>query len=97
MDTKRYVLTVVYPPDESLTKLGQVVDDLLAKAKIKVVSKDDWGQKSLAYPIKKHEEAVYHHLKLTAKPSAIEEFKSKLRLEHGILRWLLINEEEVEV
>jgi ribosomal protein S6 len=62
----------------------------LKKAKITVVSTDDWGQKSLSFNLKKHDEANFKQTRLEAEASDIEVLKSQLRLERGLLRWLIV-------
>jgi ribosomal protein S6 len=90
MDVRTYDLTVAYPVDESAEQLEKTVESMLNKAKVKVVSTDDWGQKTLSFPLKKHDEAGFKHMHLEAEADQIEVLKNQLKLERGLLRWLLV-------
>jgi ribosomal protein S6 len=90
MEAHTYVLTVAYPIDDSYESLEKTVAEMLKKTKVNVLQTDDWGQKSLAFQIKKHDEAIFKHMKLEATPAAIETLRGQLRLERGLLRWLLV-------
>jgi ribosomal protein S6 len=90
MEAQTYALTLAYPIDDTYESLEKTVTELLKKAKVGVVETDDWGQKTLAFPIRKHDEAIFKYMKLEATPAAIETVRDQLRLERGLLRWLLV-------
>jgi len=53
----------------------------------------DWGEKKLAYPIKKSESGLYLTFPLEMLGEDAKKLHDKLRLEEGILRYLLIRPE----
>lgn len=56
----------------------------------RVQKEENWGQKKLAYPLKKQNEAVYFFYLLQAPPSALKNLEAKLKLEETVLRYLII-------
>lgn len=75
----------------------QAIEDLFKKLKISITKLDEWGEKNLAYPIKKHDRGYILLYFLECLPKAADEFKQKISLEKGIMRWLmLVSEAEKE-
>ena len=59
------------------------------KLKAKIVKSEDWGERSLSYPIKKQDRAWYSLFTLELKPETVKKFNTNLTLEKGILRYLV--------
>jgi len=59
-----------------LTNLGTETIDL-----------DDWGMRTLAYPIQKKNRGSYVLLRHNADPSAISEFERLLRIDENVLKF----------
>jgi small subunit ribosomal protein S6 len=51
---------------------------------------DHWGNRQLAYPIRKHTTGYYVVAQFTAKPDALPEFERLLKLDEEVLRYLLV-------
>ena len=92
---RKYEMTLILDPGltpakkkELLTKIKKVLEG----AKGKVEKTDDWGKKSLAYPIKKIKEGDYLFMELSLPEQAPAEIDKKLRLENEILRCLLVRQ-----
>ncbi|HEU4648416.1 MAG TPA: 30S ribosomal protein S6 [Gemmatimonadales bacterium] len=49
-----------------------------------------WGKRTLAYPIKKHETGYYVVAKFEADPKALPEFERAIKLDEGVLRFLVV-------
>ena len=49
-----------------------------------------WGKRSLAYPIKKHETGYYVVARFDAEPTALPEFERAIKLDEGVLRFLVV-------
>lgn len=73
--------------DKEREKLLGTVKDWLGKAK--VVTEESWGQKPLAYKIKKELSGVYHRMELESE-SIAGDFEKKLNAQDNILRHLLL-------
>ena len=55
---------------------------------------DEWGKKTLAYPIKKQKEGYYILLTFAANPEFISELERVLRLDDIVLKHMVIKKED---
>ena len=97
---RQYELMIMVSPsamaDEKNTP-KEAIEALFKKLKISVLKLDEWGEKNLAYEIKKHDRGYYLVYYVSCLPKAADSFKQKIALEKGILRWLMmLSEEEIE-
>jgi small subunit ribosomal protein S6 len=53
----------------------------------------DWGNRRLAYPIKKKLDGRYFLLEYTAAPAVVSELERTLRISDGVLRYLTVQQE----
>ena len=75
--------------DEQLGHLEKLISDAGASVK----STHHWGRRKLAYPIDKKTDAYYTLHKLDAAPRSIAQLNETLRLEQGLIRYLLVLDE----
>ena len=94
---RAYELTYLLPEaltSAEVTQVKEAIEKLVAKHKISLTSKEDWGKRELAYPIKyksqKQYAASYVHLVLEAESSVISEFEKDLYLKQEVIRHLLV-------
>lgn len=55
-----------------------------------VAAVDHWGNRQLAYPIKRQSSGYYAVAQFTAAPDALPEFERLLRLDDEVMRYLLV-------
>jgi small subunit ribosomal protein S6 len=91
MTPKRYETAILFDPElpedqrkEFLGKLSGVV----AAFKGEVLKTDDWGNRKLAYPIRKRSNAFYTFLLYTGSRGVVEEVERNIKIFDGILRHL---------
>ncbi len=84
-----YYLTLVLKPDMEEKASKELLDSLKKKFE-KVVKEDLWGERDLAYPIKKQTKGFYVHLELEADPKVIKDIDKTLKVEEDIIRYLLV-------
>lgn len=88
-----YYLTLVVKPDLE-EKERKVLLDAMVKKLVgeegKIGKEDLWGNKDLAYPIKKQTKAYIAHYELIADPKNAKNLDKVLKVEENILRFLLI-------
>lgn len=95
---RSYELVVVLRPSLKDTERKKLVDGIKTNLKgIKIVKEEEWGQKPLAYVIKKEVAGYYIFLKLETASSTVgaEEtipagFEQKLLTNDNVLRHLLL-------
>lgn len=84
-----YYLTLVLKPDLEEKARKELLESM-KKSFDKVEKEDLWGQKPLAYPIKRKTSGYYAHFEMQAEPGNIKALDKNLRLEEDVLRYLLI-------
>ncbi|MBI2086073.1 30S ribosomal protein S6 [Candidatus Daviesbacteria bacterium] len=84
-----YNLTLVLKPNLE-EKARQALLESLKKKFAKVEKEDLWGQRSLAYPIKKQTSGFYAHFVIEAEPKIAKELDKTLRSEEDVLRYLFV-------
>jgi len=92
-----YELTAVYSAKLSEVKQKKQLKelaDLIAKQKGRVVSKDDWGKKPLAYLIGKQTDGYYVNWVVQLPLQAPQAVSKELELNEDLLRFLLVKVNE---
>lgn len=91
-----YELVLVIDPEISgadqkkqIVKVKKIIEDL----KGKVEETDEWGKKELVYPIKKKSLGYYFLLAIKLPLKAPAQVDKKLKLEEGVIRYLLVKKE----
>jgi small subunit ribosomal protein S6 len=86
-----YELTLILDPEaKEDQKLLTKVKGWIEGAKGKVEKTDTWGVKDFAYPIKKLSQGLYVFLQFSLGADGTASFERRLRIEPGIVRYLLI-------
>ena len=63
---------------------------LVPQARWRSPQVNHWGKRTLAYPIKKHETGYYVVAKFDATPTPLPEFERAIKLDDGVLRFLVV-------
>jgi len=92
-----YELALVVSPDltsekqkEQLEKIKKIIRGLKGEVK----KTEEWGKKQLAYPIKGSEMGYYFWWEIQLPEKFLLEFNQKLRIEEGLLRYLIVKTEK---
>ncbi|OGE28050.1 30S ribosomal protein S6 [Candidatus Daviesbacteria bacterium RIFCSPHIGHO2_01_FULL_40_11] len=88
-----YYLTLVLKPDLEEKERKTLLDSIGKKAvgsEGKVEKEDFWGNKDLAYPIKRQTKGYFAHFEISADPKDIKGLDKSLKVEEDVLRYLLI-------
>jgi ribosomal protein S6 len=91
------VLTAPQAAAEGKEKFKENVDAVLAKQKVKVLSCDEWGERALTYPIAKYDRGMYYVYALEMETNKVLALDTKLKLEKGVLRHILVKRHEGKV
>ncbi len=92
-DTRVYEIAMMYQPDleqKAEQTLIKEVEELFAEAQAKLLFKDPWSRRGLAYKIKGFTEAKFVLYYYEMDPSKIREIDNSLRLQKGVLRHLIV-------
>lgn len=91
-----YELTTIVEGKATPAKQKSVVESiekLIKTNKGKVMKKDNWGKKDLAYEIKKSESGVYLFFELELDSQGAKNISSNLNTDEEIYRYLLVKKE----
>src|SRR5688572_18188073 len=88
----QYELSVLYHPDLEidLEKATSKVEKLIADAKGKIVSVDNWGKRKLAYKIKGVEHGVYVFYTLEMPGESVQKLNDQLNITSEVIRFLIV-------
>jgi small subunit ribosomal protein S6 len=85
-----YELILLLEKEEDLKK----VEETISQNGGKIENKEKWGERLLAYPIKKKNKAIYFIITLTMDKKNVLPFKRKLDFNEKIIRYLLLVKKE---
>lgn len=87
-----YELTIVVPSGDEKNKdrVVKLVADFAKKRKGEINKQESWGEKRLAYQIKKQTTAVYEHWLISLEAADQVELDKTLRIDENILRYMFV-------
>ena len=94
-----YESVVIARPELTESQIENLINSLskiISDEKGKVVKKENWGLRSLAYKIKKNKKGHYFMLNLDSDPSALFEYERQMRINEDIIRFLTIKINEID-
>ena len=89
----KYELTIVLDGKATkaqITEKKEFIEKLVKISEGKVLKNEDWGIKNLEYKIKNSTSGFFAYFEIEVTPASIKDINEKLRLEEGIIRYLLI-------
>ena len=86
-----YEIAVLYHPDleVDLEKAETRVKKIIEDNKGKITKTDNWGKRKLAYPIKKHDFAIYVFYTVEAPTEAVAKMEQTLNITDEVIRFLI--------
>ncbi len=94
---KKYELVYVLQPnleDEAKEVVSNKVKEIIESANGQIDKVDVWGNKKLAYPIKKFTEGYYTLMNFTASIDVPKEIDRNLKITESAIRHMIVNIEE---
>ena len=94
-----YESVVIARPELTESQIENLINSLskiISDEKGKVVKKENWGLRSLAYKIKKNKKGHYFMLNLDSDSSALFEYERQIRINEDIIRFLTIKINEID-
>jgi small subunit ribosomal protein S6 len=82
----KYELTFLTKEETELKNIKELIESY----KGKVTKEEKWGEKTLAYSIKKNRTALFYNFQFEIDKKNVLELKNKLNLNEKILRYLLL-------
>jgi small subunit ribosomal protein S6 len=85
-----FILNPVLSEDQ-IKETVKKFEDLLTSNGAKMISKEDWGLKKLAYPIHNKKSGFYHLFEYTVKGEVINELELTFRRDERVMRYLTVS------
>jgi len=82
--------------EEETEGLIHQMEEVVSKKKGKLIKKDEWGKRKLAYPIQKCEEAYYVLFHYEGKSEIPDELERRFKQSDTIIRYLTVKKETRE-
>jgi small subunit ribosomal protein S6 len=91
-----YELVVLLHPDLEIDVDSPIakLEKLIAAAGGKILKRDNWGKKRLAYPVSKQNFAVYVYFELQLEPLKVRDLEATLRITEEVMRFLTVHKLE---
>ena len=92
MQQPTYELVVLLHPDLEIDVEAPIakVERLVETAGGRVIKRDNWGKKRLAYRIKKQDFAIYVYFEIELEGSKVRELENQILITEEILRHILV-------
>ncbi len=88
-----YELTLITANKSEMKDITTLVSEFVKKAKGKIKTEDEWGEKTLAYPIQKNKTGLYMHYVMDLPPAEQPKLAAELRIQEKLLRSLFVRVE----
>ncbi|HUD06166.1 MAG TPA: 30S ribosomal protein S6 [Candidatus Saccharimonadales bacterium] len=88
----QYEIAVLFDPDLEidLEKATSRVEKIFTSNGAKVLKLDNWGKRKLAYPIKKHETAIYIIYLMDIPAEGVRKIEGSLNITDEVIRFLIV-------
>lgn len=77
-------------PGERRQEILAMMTGIVERAGGKILTEDDWGMRTLAYPVRKQTRGHYVRLEYAAPGEAIAEMERNLRITDGVFKFLSV-------
>lgn len=82
----KYELTFLLKEETELKNIQEAINSLNGK----ILTQDDWGEKTLAYSIKKNASIHFYSWQFEMDKDKLQDLKKKLNFNEKIVRYLLL-------
>lgn len=88
-----YEFTFLLEDEKEVKKIKQILESFSGK----VVREQAWGERTLSYPIKKLDKALYFTWMIAVEDKHANDLRKKLNFNENIIRFLLLRTDEPEI
>jgi small subunit ribosomal protein S6 len=91
-----YELVVLLHPDLEIDVEAPItkIEGLIEAVNGRVVKRDNWGKKRLAYRIRRQDFAIYVYFEVELEPTAVRQLENTILITEEVLRHILVDHEE---
>lgn len=92
----QYEIAILFDPDleVDMDQATKKVEKILTENGASIVKTDNWGKRKLAYPIKKHDSAVYVFYTVDIPGESVRKIESIFNITDEVIRFLLVRPDQ---
>ena len=91
----KYELMTIYPAEDEKFKAGtDAVKSVLSEFGATIEKEESYGDRDLAYEIKKYKRGRFHLFTVKVNPAKIAEISKQFALNHNLLKYLFVKLEK---
>src|SRR5690554_1085096 len=80
--------------EEQIKETVKKYEDYLTSKGAKMISKEDWGLKKLAYPIQKKKSGFYHLFEFTAEGDIVNQLETEFKRDERCMRYRTVKRDK---
>ena len=90
---RKYELIYIHPgnlPSEDVEKVDETLNGTLESMAGELLHREDWGVRTLAYPVKKHAEGRYILLRIACSADCLKEIERRFKITESVIKFLSV-------
>ncbi len=90
-------MSVVLHPDLEIDIANALdkIEKIISKSNAKIVKKDNWGKRKLAYKVNKQDWGIYVFYNIEVDPAKVSDINQALRITEEVMRYLIVSTENI--
>ncbi|MCX6804929.1 MAG: 30S ribosomal protein S6 [Patescibacteria group bacterium] len=94
---RNYEVSVVLHPDLEIDIANALdkIEKIISKSNAKIVKKDNWGKRKLAYKVNKQDWGIYVFYNIEVDPAKVSDINQALRITEEVMRYLIVSTENI--
>ena len=90
---RKYELIYIHPgnlPSEDVEAVDETLNGTLERMAGELLHREDWGVRTLAYPVKKHAEGRYILLRIACPSDCLKEIERRFKITESVIKFLSV-------
>ena len=88
-----FIMTPVLS-DQQMKETVEKIKGIITAAGAEIINEEEWGLKTMAYPIQKKSTGFYEFIEFKAEPEAIAKLEIAYRRDERVIRYLTVKNEK---
>ncbi|MBN2706104.1 MAG: 30S ribosomal protein S6 [Deltaproteobacteria bacterium] len=90
---RKYELLYIHPgnlPSDDVEKVDEILNGTLERMAGELLHREDWGVRTLAYPVKKHADGRYILVRFSCLPECLAEIERRFKINEAVIKFLTV-------
>ncbi|NPA25730.1 MAG: 30S ribosomal protein S6 [Deltaproteobacteria bacterium] len=91
--SRKYEMIYIHPgnlPGEDVEQVEEILNGTLAKMGGELIHREDWGVRTLAYQVRKHNEGRYILVRFACTADCLNEIERRFRINESVIKYLSV-------